>query len=91
MRLYLVQHGKAASKETDPLRPLTEEGLSDVHKVAKFIKRYPSAKPGDLAQKKRHKALLHCVDWRSAEVHADPQTAANQHTNVIIVQESLEA
>jgi phosphohistidine phosphatase len=38
MRLYLVQHGKAASKETDPLRPLTEEGRSDVRKVAEFIK-----------------------------------------------------
>ena len=38
MKLYLVQHGKAASKETDPLRPLTEEGRADVRKVAEFIK-----------------------------------------------------
>ncbi len=38
MKLYLVQHGKAATKETDPTRPLTEEGRSDVRKVAEFIK-----------------------------------------------------
>ena len=38
MKLYLVQHGKAASKETDPLRPLTEQGRNDVSKIAEFIK-----------------------------------------------------
>jgi phosphohistidine phosphatase len=38
INLYLVQHGKAATKETDPLRPLTEEGRNDVQKVAEFIK-----------------------------------------------------
>jgi len=38
MKVYLVQHGKAATKETDPIRPLTEEGQRDVRKVAEFIK-----------------------------------------------------
>ena len=38
MKLYLVQHAKAASKETDPERTLTEEGRRDVQKVAAFIK-----------------------------------------------------
>jgi phosphohistidine phosphatase len=38
MKLYLVQHAKAASKETDPQRPLTEEGRRDIQKVAAFIK-----------------------------------------------------
>jgi len=38
MKLYLVQHAKAASKEADPQRPLTEEGLRDIRKVAEFIK-----------------------------------------------------
>lgn len=37
MRLYLAQHAKAASKESDPQRRLTEEGLRDVQKVAEFI------------------------------------------------------
>lgn len=38
MNLYLVQHAKAASKEVDPERPLTEEGQRDIQKVAAFIK-----------------------------------------------------
>lgn len=38
MKLYLVQHAKAASKEADPQRPLTEEGRRDIQKVTAFIK-----------------------------------------------------
>jgi phosphohistidine phosphatase len=38
MKLYLVQHAKAASKDADPERSLTEEGRSDIKKVAVFIK-----------------------------------------------------
>jgi phosphohistidine phosphatase len=38
MKLYLVQHAKAASKDADPQRPLTGEGRRDVQKVAAFIK-----------------------------------------------------
>jgi phosphohistidine phosphatase len=38
VKLYLVQHAKAASEQADPQRPLTEEGLRDIHKVAAFIK-----------------------------------------------------
>lgn len=38
MKLYLIQHAKAASKEADPERPLTKEGLRDIRKIAEFIK-----------------------------------------------------
>ena len=38
MRLFLVQHAKATSKEVDPDRPLTEEGRRGIRKVAAFIK-----------------------------------------------------
>ncbi len=38
MKLYLVQHAKAASKQADPQRPLTEEGRRDIQKVASFIR-----------------------------------------------------
>jgi phosphohistidine phosphatase len=38
MKLYLVQHAKAASKEVDPQRSLTEEGRRDIRKVAAYIK-----------------------------------------------------
>jgi len=37
MRLYLVQHGKAKSKDEDPDRPLTDQGRNDIKKVAVFL------------------------------------------------------
>ena len=37
MNLYLVQHAKAASKETDPERSLTQDGFNDINKIAAFI------------------------------------------------------
>jgi len=36
--LYLVQHAKAASKEEDPERPLTEQGRKEIEKVAALVR-----------------------------------------------------
>jgi phosphohistidine phosphatase len=38
MKVYLVRHGEAVSSESDPKRPLSEEGRADIRKVASFIK-----------------------------------------------------
>lgn len=38
MKLFLIQHAKAASKDVDPHRSLTDEGRRDIQKVALFIK-----------------------------------------------------
>ena len=38
MKLYLVQHGNALSKDENPLRPLSDRGRVDVARVAKFAK-----------------------------------------------------
>ena len=38
MRIYLVQHGKAKTKEEDPDRHLTEDGLAEVERVGEFIR-----------------------------------------------------
>jgi len=37
MKLYLVQHGDAVSKDTEPKRPLSEKGLKDALKMAAFL------------------------------------------------------
>lgn len=37
MKLYLLQHGKALSKEQDPARPLSDEGRHDIQCVADFL------------------------------------------------------
>jgi phosphohistidine phosphatase len=38
MRVYLVQHGESKSEEEDPERRLTEEGVRNVQKVARFLR-----------------------------------------------------
>ncbi len=37
MRLYLVQHGEAVSKDIDPDRPLTAAGREDIERLARFL------------------------------------------------------
>ena len=39
MKLYLIQHGEAVSKDVDPDRPLSQEGKKDVKNIAKFLKK----------------------------------------------------
>ena len=38
MKVYLVRHGEAVSSQSDPQKPLSEQGRADVRKVAVFIK-----------------------------------------------------
>jgi phosphohistidine phosphatase len=38
MKLYLIQHAKALSKEQDPDRPLSEEGRAELDKITAFIR-----------------------------------------------------
>lgn len=40
MLVYLVQHGKAKSKEEDPDRPLTDEGRREIEAVMLLLMRY---------------------------------------------------
>lgn len=39
MKLYLVQHGEACSKDVNPDRPLTEQGKADVNRLAVFLRK----------------------------------------------------
>jgi phosphohistidine phosphatase len=39
VKLYLVQHGEAEPKSSDPTRPLTDQGQIDVAQVAAFLRR----------------------------------------------------
>jgi phosphohistidine phosphatase len=40
MAVYLVQHGKACSKEQDPERPLSEEGRAQTKRIAEVAAGY---------------------------------------------------
>jgi len=37
MFLYLIQHGEAKSEKEDPERGLTEKGIEDIKRVARFL------------------------------------------------------
>jgi phosphohistidine phosphatase len=37
MRLYLVQHGDAVSKDVDPDRPLSDQGRADIKRLAAWL------------------------------------------------------
>ena len=37
MKIYLMQHGEALSKQEDPDRPLSDKGKADVKKMAEFL------------------------------------------------------
>lgn len=39
MKLYLAQHGEACTKEVNPERPLTEQGMVDIDGLATLLKR----------------------------------------------------
>ena len=40
MKLYLVQHGEALTKEVDPGRPLSPQGEQDIKRLADFLYRH---------------------------------------------------
>lgn len=40
MALYLVQHGKSLSEEQDPERGLSQEGYTDVNRIAEVARSY---------------------------------------------------
>ncbi len=61
MRLYIIQHGEAVSKEDDPDRPLSNQGKQDIQKIARWMQ----------CQKIGAAAVLHSGKtraWQSAEV-----------------------
>ncbi len=37
MQLYLIRHGEAVSELTDPRRPLSDSGQTDIQRVAAFV------------------------------------------------------
>ena len=40
MHVYLVQHAEALPSEEDPLRPLSEKGISDARRMGDYLQRH---------------------------------------------------
>jgi phosphohistidine phosphatase len=56
MRLYLMQHGKAETGETDAQKTLTDEGRDEVERVAAFLARTAPAKQGQVLHRGKTRA-----------------------------------
>ncbi|MEW5925515.1 MAG: phosphohistidine phosphatase SixA [Candidatus Zixiibacteriota bacterium] len=48
MRLYLMQHGEAKTKEEDPSRPLTDAGINNVRRIALYAAGHLDVKPNQI-------------------------------------------
>ncbi|PKK83163.1 MAG: phosphohistidine phosphatase SixA [candidate division Zixibacteria bacterium HGW-Zixibacteria-1] len=45
MKLYLIQHGEAKTKEEDSSRPLTDIGIGNVRRIASYAAKHLNVKP----------------------------------------------
>jgi len=45
MRLYLVQHARAKSREEDAERPLSDAGMADAHRMGEFLASHGGVHP----------------------------------------------
>ncbi|MGD8787250.1 MAG: phosphohistidine phosphatase SixA [Phycisphaerales bacterium] len=87
MKLYLIQHAKAASKDVDPQRLLTEEGRRDIQKIAEFIKPLNLSldylwHSGKTRAQQTAEALAKVIDIRK-EMSAREGLAPNDNVKVI--------
>ncbi len=54
MAIYLVQHGKSLSKDIDPEKGLSEEGISEVQRIAEVAAGYGCIVHKSLLAPSRH-------------------------------------
>jgi phosphohistidine phosphatase len=75
MKLYLVQHAKAASEQVDPQRGLTEEGRREIKRIAAFIK--PSNLSVDCLWHSGKKRAEQTAEVLAEAIKAKTQTSRN--------------
>jgi phosphohistidine phosphatase len=63
MRLYLVQHGQAKSEAEDPDRPLTERGVEDVTRVARYAVDHLDVRPARVVHSGKTRARQTAEIW----------------------------
>jgi phosphohistidine phosphatase len=82
MRLYLVQHGNAKSKEENPDRPLTERGVSEVTQVTERLKSIGGLEVDRIVHSGKTRARQTAELFAEAFVGAPtPQMAADLNPN----------
>jgi len=90
MRIYLVQHGLAKGQDEDPLRPLADQGLEDITRVAGFLSLFEKPQPQVVMHsaklRSKQTAEMFAQAWRIAQIqeskslspHAEPSLWASR-------------
>lgn len=81
MRIYLVQHGQAASKDVDAQQPLSNKGKEDITRVAGFLSLFEKPRPQKImhSDKLRAKqtAQMFAEAWQINDVQEDADLSPN--------------
>jgi phosphohistidine phosphatase len=63
VKLYLVQHGQAEAEDADPKRPLTEQGVEDVGRVADYALERLGVRPAQVLHSGKLRARQTAEIW----------------------------
>ncbi len=74
VKLYLVQHGKAKSENEDPERPLTDQGVDDVARVARHAVEQLGVRAARVVHSGKTRARQTAEIWDGL-LHADVEQA----------------
>ena len=80
MQLYLVQHGQAKTEDEDPERPLTDQGVEDVARVANHAVAQLGVRPTRVFHSGKTRARQTAEAWGElldADVEQDDALAPN--------------
>ena len=74
MRLYLVQHARAKSREEDAGRPLSDAGTADVSRMGAFLASHGGVRPGRIMHsgKLRAQQTAEALAGHLGMDHAEP-------------------
>lgn len=87
MKLYLMRHGKAASLEQDPERGLTQEGKSEIERLARVLLpqniHFTHVWHSNKARAKQTAIAITGILSPDAELHVHEHMKPNDHTGVV--------
>jgi phosphohistidine phosphatase len=76
VQLYLVQHGRAKTEDEDPERPLTEQGVEDVARVANHAVAQLGVRPTRVLHSGKTRARQTAEAWGALlDAHVEPADA----------------
>lgn len=78
MKLYLVQHGNSLSKEEDPDRHLSKQGINDIENLSIFLKN-KKIKVKNIFHSKKERAI------QTAQLLYDALKSENEKVNILAI------